>query len=218
MPLKAVIFDLDGTVIDNEWIYDHAFCEVLKEFQVSCEELNHVPGIGIKENWERMVSRFEIDRRPEELTEMTKQAYLRRLKEIKVRDGVREFIYDLRGKGLKTILATSTTRELATQVLETLNLTSLFDTQVFGDDVARKKPAPDLFLKALDTLNLLPKEVIVIEDSAAGVAAGKNAGMKVIGLKTDWFTRSQLYQADLILEDFSKISDQFRHDHFIKSL
>lgn len=218
MSLKAVIFDLDGTVIDNEWVYDRGFCDVLKKFKISCEELNHIPGIGVKENWERMAPKLKIDKSPEELAELTKQAYLIHLKEMKVREGVLELIHYLKGKGIKTLLATSATRDLALQVLDAAGLTSLFDSKTFGDEVAQKKPAPDLFLKAMDTLNLLPKEVIIIEDSAAGLEAAKNARAKVIGLKTDWFTRSQLYRADLILEDFSQILNKFKRNHFIESI
>ncbi len=218
MPLKAVIFDLDGTVIDNEWVYDHSFCEVLKEFQISCEELNHIPGIGLKENWERMIPKFKIDKSPEDLTTLTKQAYLSHLKEIKVRDGVQDFLHYLKANRIRTLLATSATKDLAIQVLDATGLASLFDSKTFGDEVAQKKPAPDIFLKAMDTLGLLPREVIIIEDSAAGVEAAKNAAAKVIGLKTDWFTRSQLYQADLILEDFSQILNKFKHNHFIESI
>ncbi len=214
MPVKAIIFDLDGTIIDNEWVYDRSFCEVLKELQISCEELNHVPGIGVKENWEKMVPKLGINKSPEELAERTEEAYLRRLSEIKVREGVRNFLRYLRGRGIKTLLATSTTKELATKVLEATDLAPLFDFQVFGDEVTQKKPAPDLFLKALDSAKLLPREVIVVEDSPAGLAAAKNAGIKVIGLKTDWFTRSQLYQADLILENFSQIEEKFKRNRF----
>ncbi len=70
----------------------------------------------------------------------------------------------------------------------------------------------------MDTAELLPKEALIIEDSAAGVEAGKKAGSKVIALKTDWFTRSQLYRADLILENFSQIQTKFKRNHFIESL
>lgn len=215
MLTKGVIFDLDGTIIDNEWVYDRAFCEVLKEFQISCGELNHIPGIGIKENWERMAPRLGIQKSPEELAALTQQAYLAHLKEIKVRDGVRELLHYLRGKRLKTLLATSSVKEVVIPVLDATNLTPLFDSITFGDEVSRKKPAPDLFLKAMDTVGLLPKEVIIIEDSPAGIEAGKNAQARVIALKTDWFTRSQLDRADLILENFTQITDKFKRNHFI---
>ena len=203
--MRAVIFDLDGTLINNEWIYDRAYCEVLKKLNISCEQLNHTPGIGLEENWKRMIKDLSIDQTSAELAQQTRDVYLRSLSEIKLRDGARELIFHLKRKRALTILATSTTREVATQVLQQIGAENLFDFTVFGDEVEHKKPAPDIFLKAMDKGGILPREAIVIEDSAAGVEAGKEAGARVIALKTDWYTRDQLFRADYIAESFDQI-------------
>jgi HAD superfamily hydrolase (TIGR01509 family) len=203
--MKAIIFDLDGTLINNEWIYDRAYCEVLKNLNISCEQLNHTPGIGLEENWKRMIKDLSIDRASAELAKQTRDIYLQNLGEVKLRDGARELIFHLKRRQTLAILATSTTREVATQVLQQIDAENLFDFTVFGDEVEHKKPAPDIFLKAMDKAGLLPREAIVIEDSAAGVEAGKEAGAKVIALKTDWYTRDQLFRADFIANNFDQI-------------
>ena len=115
---------------------------------------------------------------------------------------------------LKTILlATSTSREMGELTLTQIKAEKLFDFTVFGDEVTHKKPSPEIFLKAMDKAGLLPRETVVIEDSAAGVEAGKEAGAKVIALKTDWYTRDQLFRADKVAESFEEIEQLLLHDH-----
>lgn len=203
--MKAVIFDLDGTLIDNEWIYDDAFCEVLKSLDISCEHLNHIPGIGLEENWKRMVEDLGIPKTSAELAAQTREVYLQKLGEIKIRDGARELIFYLKRGRILTVLATSTNKDLADQVLRQINAENLFEFTVFGDEVEHKKPAPDIFLKAMDKAGVFPRESVIIEDSIAGVEAGKTAAAQVIALKTDWYTRDQLSRADFIAESFDKI-------------
>ncbi|HLD96238.1 MAG TPA: HAD family phosphatase [Patescibacteria group bacterium] len=210
--MKAVIFDLDGTLINNEWIYDQAYCVVLKSLNISCDQLNHIPGIGLQENWERMVNDLGIKKTSAELAAQTRDAYLQNINKVKLRDGARELIFDLKRKHTLAILGTSTGKETATQVLQQIGAEKLFDFTVFGDEVENKKPAPDIFLKAMDKAGILPRETIVIEDSAAGVEAGKAAGAKVIAIKTDWYTRDQLFRADFIADDFAHILDLIKNE------
>lgn len=219
--MKAVIFDLDGTLIDNEWVYDQAYCEVLKSLNISCEQLNHTPGIGLEENWKVMIKDLNINRTSAELAAQTRDVYLQNLSEVKMRPGARELIFHLKRDRTLTILATSTHKELADQVLPKVGAERLFDFTVFGDEVTHKKPSPEIYLKAMDKANLLPREVVVIEDSAAGVEAGKEAGAKVIALKTDWYTRDQLFRADFIAEGFDQILNLIKSekslDHLISA-
>jgi HAD superfamily hydrolase (TIGR01509 family) len=210
--VKAVIFDLDGTLIDNEWLYDQAYCEVLKSLNISCEQLNHTPGIGLQENWERMINDLGISKTSVELAQQTRDVYLRNLGKVKMRPGARELIFDLKRKRSLAILGTSTGKETATQVLQQIGAEKLFDFTVFGDEVEHKKPAPDIFLKAMDKAGILPRETVVIEDSAAGIEAGKEAGAQVIALKTNWYTRDQLFRADFIADDFAHILDLLKSE------
>ena len=211
-PLKAVIFDLDGTLIDNEGIYDRAFCAVLKKRKISCEEVVHIPGIGVKENWDKMVARIGMEEDPQELADETQEFYLDHLGEVKVRPGVRELMYYLKYHKVLRILATSNTADVGSRVIGTLGIAHHFDSQTFGDEVPRKKPAPDLFIRALQKENLNPRSVIVIEDAPSGVEAAKAAGARVIALKTEWATRTQLSRADEIVDNFQKLPRVIRED------
>ncbi|NIT04608.1 HAD-IA family hydrolase [Candidatus Saccharibacteria bacterium] len=207
MIAKAVIFDLDGTLIDNERVYDRAFCAVLKKRRISCEDVVHIPGIGVKENWQKMVKNLGMSEDPGDLARETQEFYLKHLEEVKVRPGVREVMYYLRGRGVKRILATSNTADVASRVVETLGIGHHFDSKTFGDEVQRKKPAPDLFLKAVEKESLNPKQVIVVEDSASGIEAAREGGFVAIALKTDWFTRAQLHRANHTVDNFHQVLD-----------
>ncbi len=209
--LKAVIFDLDGTLIDNEAVYDRALCAVLKKRGISCEEMVHIPGIGVKENWQRMVRNIGMEDDPQDLAKETQEFYLNHLNEVKVRYGVREIMHYLKSKGIKTILATSNTSDVGNHVIEELGIAHYFESRTFGDEVTRKKPAPDIFLKAMEKENLNPRNTIVIEDSPAGVESAKIAGAKVIVIKTDWATRIQLSRADKIVHNFGEALDTIRN-------
>ncbi|MEX1061518.1 MAG: HAD family phosphatase [Patescibacteria group bacterium] len=204
-PLKAVIFDLDGTLIDNEGIYDRAFCAVLKKRDISCSEVSHTPGIGVTENWQRMIKSGVINEDPQVLTKETYDFYLEHLKEIIVRPGVREVMYFLKNRRIKRILATSTGADVASRVVGTVGIAHHFDSLTFGDEVPRRKPAPDLFLKALEKENIFPEEALVVEDAPAGVEAAKAAGAPVVALKTDWATREELFRADAVVNNFADL-------------
>lgn len=203
--LKAVIFDLDGTILDNEDIYARAFCSVLKRRNISCEEVKHVSGIGVKENWIRMAAALGLPDKPEDLAAETQQFYLDHLSEVKVRPGFRDLVHFLRGREIKVLLSTSNIQKIADLVLRTHNLTNLFDNKTFGNEVAHKKPAPDLFLAAMQKEGLLPTEVIIIEDSPSGIAAGRAANAQTWVIKTDRFTREQLAQANHVFPTFFEL-------------
>jgi len=203
--IRAIIFDLDGTIIDNEELYGKAFCAVLKKLGVSCKEVKHTSGIGVYENWVKMKRNLNLTLDPSELTAQTQQFYLNNLDKVKVRPDFLSVVRYFKSKGMKIFLATSNTIDIGQQILAALRLDQLFDSMTFGDEVARKKPAPDLFLKVIEKENLRPREAVIIEDSPAGIAAAKNANIKVFALKTDRFNRIELSRADRIVNHFSEL-------------
>lgn len=205
--VRAVIFDLDGTIIDNEALYGKAFCAVLKKLGVPCGEVEHTPGIGVYENWVKMKEEYNLAPDPAELTAQTQQFFLDNLDKVRIRPGFVETARYLKKRGLKVGLATSNTSDIGHQILEALKLDQLFDSTTFGDEVPRKKPAPDLFLKALEKEGFRPPEAVVIEDSPAGIAAAKNAGTHIFAFKTDRFNRIDLARADQIIEHFRELRE-----------
>lgn len=205
--IRAVIFDLDGTIIDNEGLYGKAFCAVLKKLGVSYGEVEHTPGIGVYENWVKMKRDLDLARDPTDLSTQTQQFFLSNLDKVKVRPGFLDVARYLKKKGIKVLLATSNTTDIGQQILTALKLETLFDATTFGGEVTHKKPAPDLFLKALEKEGLRPREAVIIEDSPAGVAAAKSTGGYVLALKTDRFNRIDLARADRIIDHFRELKE-----------
>lgn len=207
--VRAIIFDLDGTIIDNEGLYGKAFCAVLRELGVSCGNVKHTPGIGVYENWVRMKRDLNLTPDPTELTAATQKFYLNNLSKIEVRPGFLDTVRYLKERRIKILLSTSNTIDIGQHVLTTLKLDKLFDTMTFGDEVIHKKPAPDLFLRAIEKVHLRPQEVVIVEDSPSGITAAKNANIKVFAFKTDRFDRIELSRADQIIEHFVELKEVF---------
>lgn len=203
--IRVVIFDLDGTIIDNEGLYGEAFCTILKGLGVSCENVKHTSGIGVRENWEKMKRDLSLSPDPNKLAAQTQQFYLDHIGQVEIRPGFIETARYLREKGIRIALATSNTTDVGQQIIETLKLQKIFDAVAFGDEVAYKKPAPDIFLKVLEKVKLHPREAVVVEDSPAGIAAAKNALIKVFALKTDRFNRIELARADRIIDRLEEL-------------
>lgn len=115
--------------------------------------------------------------------------------------GLREFLYALRAQGIRTGVVSSTRSQLILTALDRLHLVSQFDVVVCGDMVTRRKPDPEPYLRAAQLLGLAPDDCLVIEDSPAGIRAGKAAGCTVLGY-TGSSIRQDVSAADFALSDF----------------
>lgn len=210
MKLSAVIFDLDGTILEDEDEYGKAFNKVLKRLGVDTRtDFPHDKGIGVKENWDSLIKKYSI--KTEEtlpmLVKETQDAYLGLISEVTVRPGFDEFVENLKDSGAKVALATSNTWEQTDKILDVINLQGIFDVVVTGDEVLYNKPDPDIFTLASDKLGIEERnECLVIEDSSAGVEAAKRAGMKVIAISDSDEIENNILKADMVVEGFSEIT------------
>lgn len=209
MGLTAVIFDLDGTVLDNEDEYGLAFGKVLRSLGKRVDsKYPHTAGIGVKENWPLLLSKYKIKTRKsiEELTAQTQDAYLKLLWRVKIKKGFKNFVSDLRNSGVATALATSNAWWIADEVLTELGLKDFFDVTTTAEEVDYRKPNPDLFLLTARKLGVEAGECLVIEDSEAGIEAAHAAGMKVIGIARDKEHAKTLKEADLVIYNYNQLS------------
>lgn len=148
MKISAVIFDLDGTVLDNEVEYGIAFKKVLRNLGKRVEKkYPHIGGIGVKENWPLLLSKYCIktNKSIEELTKKTQDYYLKMLDHVTYKKGFENFIRDLRDSGIATALATSNTWWIVDEVSRVFDIESHFDSIITGEEVKYKKPDPDFF-------------------------------------------------------------------------
>ena len=176
-----LIFDCDGVLVDSEVLSCRIDAEFLTEIGVpyTAEEIaRQFLGVSLK----TMISRIESERDcklPDDFSEKLNRTLFARFEtDLKPIEGVRDAILPL---PFPRCVASSSIPERIALSLRVTGLADLFDNIFSSTQVARGKPAPDLFLHAASRMNTLPEECLVIEDSIAGVQAARAAGMRVIG-------------------------------------
>jgi beta-phosphoglucomutase len=210
--MKAVIFDLNGTVLADEAEYGAAFGEVLKGLgKKTDKKFPHTRGIGVKENWPVLLAKHKIKttKTPDELSSMTQNAYLKRIDSVDLKNGFIEFVEGLKTSGTLIALATSNSWMIVEKIFRLLDIEKYFDVVTTSEEVGFNKPSPEIFLKTSEKLGVEPEDCVVIEDSQAGVEAAIAAGMKVVGLKHDKDHAKTLKDANLIVEGFVQLSLRF---------
>lgn len=209
MKLAAVIFDLDGTLVDSEVAWGKAFTQVLQKLGVKINNLHpQTTGVSVKSNWHDLIEKYNIktDFGVVELERFTLREFENHAEDINLMDGVLEFIGDLKDSGYLLGLATSTNWTIVDKVFDSLNLHDIFDCITTGEEVDNPKPFPDIYLVAAEKLGVNPGDCLVIEDSAPGVTAAVEANMKVIAISDNDDEKGELENANLIVENFSKIT------------
>ncbi len=202
------IFDLDGTIVDSTAHYRATWAELIQEFGADDDPELYL-GRATRDNFRALLGK---DVAAQELEHhVARQAEIghskMRAHGVQAHDGVLELLRGLHERGVKIGLATAAERRNAEWTLEQLGVRELFDAVVVDRDVARGKPAPDIYLKALERLGVDAQHCAVLEDSATGVRAAKTAGLRVIAVITT-HSRRELEQAgaDKIVERATELS------------
>lgn len=187
--IKAVIFDLDGTLVDSMWMWRKIDEEYLGMFQINLPEdlQNEIEGKSFSETAEYFKKRFSIQDSLEEIkATWNEMAYDKYRNHVPLKSGVIEFLDECGRRGIKLGIATSNSSQLAETVLKKHHILSRFEAITTGCDVCAGKPAPDVYLKVAGDLKVPPKDCLVFEDITAGIMAGKNAGMKVCAVEDEY--------------------------------
>lgn len=206
--IKAVIFDMDGVIIDSEPIQSLAFKEVLAEYGIGPipEAVVQTPGIRGRENWEILKKRYHLQEDTDVLVEKRMAVYLRLLRDhLKPRSGFMALLRALKERGYQVALGSSSTTSVQV-VVEGLGLESVFDAVVTGLEAVNAKPHPEIFLRTAEKLGLKPEECLVVEDSEPGVEAAKRAGMWCIAAPNDTTRDHDHSPADLIVHSLEEIT------------
>jgi|TARA_B100001971_G_scaffold9107_1_gene7477 beta-phosphoglucomutase family hydrolase len=206
--VKAVIFDMDGVIIDSEGLDMEVKQALLKEFKLKISKKKIIEKTGeTARDFFAYVNKLNNTNFDVEMLIERKMSLQRKIFRDKLRlfPYVKEFLRELKKNKVKIALASSSRMEKIEFVLNLLRLRGKFDVIVSADDVKKGKPNPEIFLKAAKRLRIKPKDCVVIEDSVHGVRAAKGAGMHCIGI-TNTFSRDKLKEADLVVESLREVS------------
>src|SRR3954451_1785107 len=183
----AVIFDLDGVLLDSEPIYLAATNSVLaaEGKYISPEQNARYIGVRFRDMLADIIPGMGLAHDADYYIEATRAAVLEAFgKPLTPPPGARELIERLADHGVPRAVDSSSVHAWVEQVLTNLGVREHFPIVVGGDDVAHGKPSPDIFLRCAELLGVDPARCVVIEDSANGVLAARSAGMAAIGLRT----------------------------------
>ena len=190
--MKAAIFDLDGTLIDSMGIWVQIDIDYIAEIghteEVDLvklkEEINHLSYRGTAEYFK---NRFNLKCSIDEIcARWHDMAYEKYSKDVKLKEGVLEFLTELKSSGKKIGLATSNSIELAKVCLESNNILDLFDSITITNEVSRGKNFPDVYLLSAERLGVEPKDIVVFEDIPVAVEGAKKGDFKVVGVYDDY--------------------------------
>jgi len=212
--LKAVIFDLDGTIADTERLHDQSFRIVLEKHGVKPAENNggviQISGMNAAANFDLFQKQYNFSADSNQLVKEKTEVYNKLLEQgnIAAMPGLYELLDNLKSGGIKMAIASSSTLHQIEIVIKALKILNYFDAFASGKEVKNGKPAPDVFLLAAEKLSVAPSDCVVIEDASSGVVAAKAAGMKVVTVPNEFTIHEDFGAADLVVKSLDELSSE----------
>jgi HAD superfamily hydrolase (TIGR01509 family) len=208
--VEAVVFDLDGVLVDSDHIWHEVREGLARERGGRWTDRSEADMMGMSSTeWSQYLHEVVgLAETPRELNdEVVRRMLERYAQELPLIDGAAEAVRRLRGS-FRLALASSSNRELIDGVLDAGGLAGLFEVTVSSEEVARGKPAPDVFLEAARRLDVSPERCAAIEDSANGIRAAHAAGMRVIAVPNRRYppAADALELADAALTSITELS------------
>lgn len=211
--IKAVIFDMDGTIVDSEPIYEEISVDIYKKYGInlSQEDYDRHMGIDIEDIWANILenhsvkeefSHYEIEDFMEDHIHSSYQGLVE-AEDLELIPGVEDWFKFFKENGYKMIIASSSYAPVVEHIYQRFNLDQYMEDYVDGSSIDNGKPAPDIFLKAAKKLGVKPEECLIIEDSENGVKGAKKAGSKVIAFNQAQDPNQDLSAADLVIEEYT---------------
>lgn len=205
----AIIFDMDGTLIDSMWMWKQIDIEYLGKYNIPLPDdlQNKIEGMSFFETAMYFKTHFPIEDSVEHMMdEWNHMAYDKYMHEVDLKPGVKEFLDGCIERGIKLGIATSNSKELVEAIAKVHHFENYFSCIMTAGEVGKGKPAPDIYLKVADYLGVPYDKCLVFEDIVKGIQAGKNAGMKVCAVE-------DVYSADTRLEK-KQLADYYIEDYY----
>lgn len=209
--IEAVIFDLDGSLVDSMWIWKDIDIDYLGRFGLEppADLSREIEGKSFSETAAYFKERFALPDTVEQIkADWNRMAWDKYMNEVPLKDGVGEYLDWCVSKNIRLGIATSNSRELVNSIARVHGLEYVFQCIMTSCDVGRGKPAPDIYLAVAGQLGIPPCSCLVFEDIIPGILAGKAAGMKVCAVE-DEYSLDQAEEkralADYYISHFSEV-------------
>lgn len=209
--IKAIIFDMDGLMIDSERVTFECYQERLKDMNLTMDEEFYKTLLGkpIKGIYQRFYDVYGNDFPIQNVIQDVHQLMAERFETegVPVKKGLVELLHYLKDNNYKTIVATSSNRDRVDKILAQAKITEFFDDSICGEEVTKGKPNPEVFLKSCQKLGVNVDEAIVLEDSEAGIQASYDANIKVICIPDMKYPEKQYEEKTFkILKDLTEVT------------
>jgi HAD superfamily hydrolase (TIGR01509 family) len=207
--IEAIIFDLDGLMIDSEPLAQRAWDRVLQDHGKRLNSDTYASMIGLRLEESSVVVRdvYSLDTSPSELADR-EQVYMSEIMDqgIPTMPGLRRLAAALERRIIPWAVATSSRHAYANQVLRQLDLREMCKAIAAGDEVERGKPAPDVYLLAADRLEVDPASCLALEDSVPGIRSCAAAGMVTVAVPNSETSRMDFQEADFVYDSLVEVT------------
>lgn len=219
--MKAVIFDMDGLLVDTESMSFAIYQTLLSPYQISLSKETYAQQYSGKTEETNLTNLLVTYRLPSTVPTLLKAVDLLEQdiisQGIALKRGARQLLTFLKSKGYLLALATSSAPDRAVKILSQHDLLNFFDEMVFGTEVERGKPHPDIFLTACHRLGVVPKEVLIFEDSEADLQSAYAAGAAAICIPDMKVPAPEILElASAVYSDLEEALDYFQSEINIK--
>ncbi|MEI5983625.1 MULTISPECIES: HAD family hydrolase [Sphingobacterium] len=210
--INAVLFDMDGTLIDSEYFYFSNWAPILKsdyDFEIDFDDwIRDFAGHTLKDNVEMLNREHQLQVDEEDMWFATRANYAKaNMKNIRLMPHAKEILEKAKAEGLTLGLVTSSYQTTVQTVLGEHQLLDYFSFFVTRELVESPKPNPEPYLLAVEKLNIPKEEIVVIEDTSTGCTAAKDAGLYCIAVSKQAVERQRLNHADLLLNDLAEVKN-----------
>ena len=206
--IELLIFDMDGVVLDSEPLHENARQSMFRELGISPDyRLPDPVGKSSSGFWRKVLAVYQMEGDPYELERRQYGLVARQIEanHLQPSDGFLDVVERAKARGIKIGLASSSTRVLVDDALRLLGVDQYFDITVSGDEVAHKKPEPDVYLRALELAGGRPDRAVAVEDSQAGVRAAQRAGIFCYGYVNETSGGQYISGADRVIRHLGEI-------------
>lgn len=213
--IKAIIFDMDGLMIDSERVTFECYQEILKGMNLTMDEEFYKTLLGkpLKGIYQRFYDVYGNDFPIEDVIKDVHALMAKRFETegVPIKTGLKSLLEYLKENNYKTIVATSSNRDRVDTILSQAQITDYFDDSICGDEVTKGKPNSEVFLKSCQKLGVNVDEAIVLEDSEAGIQASYDAGIKVICIPDMKYPEKQYEEKTFkILKDLNDVTEYLK--------